>query len=160
MFPIRQCFKHVETWKPWTKQLGMSVVNRKMNTNRLDSTYIDDGDSGSQRKCRLSWLTNSASYEMSPNAGGGVLRGLSQWVQLCTWSPNELWRSNSIFNNLWWFLRRCNFYRPLQLAFVETFLIKHLDKRILHLWLYMLMFETFFCVLIRIMYSSKRYLLR
>ncbi len=35
---------------------------------------------------------------MSPNAGGGGLRGLSQWVQLCTWSPNKLWRSNSIFN--------------------------------------------------------------
>ncbi len=34
-----------------------------------------------------------------PNAGGGVaLRGLSQWVQLCTWSPNKLWRSNSILN--------------------------------------------------------------
>ncbi len=24
--------------------------------------------------------------------------GLSQWAQLCTWSPNKLWRSNSIFN--------------------------------------------------------------
>ncbi len=32
--------------------------------------------------------------------GEGVLRGLSQWVQLCTWSPNKLWRSKSIFN-LW-----------------------------------------------------------
>ncbi len=31
---------------------------------------------------------------------GGGLQGLSQWVQLCTWSPNKLWRSNSIFN-LW-----------------------------------------------------------
>ncbi len=28
------------------------------------------------------------------------LRGLSQWVRLCTWSPNKLWISNSIFN-LW-----------------------------------------------------------
>ncbi len=28
------------------------------------------------------------------------VRGLSQWVQLCTWSPNNLLRSNSIFN-LW-----------------------------------------------------------
>ncbi len=38
---------------------------------------------------------------MSPNAGGGggggELRGLSQWVQLCTWSPNKFWRINSIF---------------------------------------------------------------
>ncbi len=42
---------------------------------------------------------------MSPNAGegGGELRSLSQWVQLCTWSPNKLWRSNSIFNL--WFMK-------------------------------------------------------
>ncbi len=34
---------------------------------------------------------------MSPNAGGwGGMP--SQWVQLCTWRPNKLWRSNSIFN--------------------------------------------------------------
>jgi hypothetical protein len=39
---------------------------------------------------------------MSPNAGGGGegggVEGLSQGVQLCTWSPNKLWRSNSILN--------------------------------------------------------------
>ncbi len=33
------------------------------------------------------WLI-APSYK-SPNEGGG-LRGLSQWVQLCTWSPNKL----------------------------------------------------------------------
>ncbi len=37
---------------------------------------------------------------MSPNAGGGggggSCVGLSQWVQLCTWSPNKFWRSYSI----------------------------------------------------------------
>ncbi len=39
---------------------------------------------------------------MSPNAGGGRgLRCLSQWVQLCTWSPNKLWRLNYIFNLCW-----------------------------------------------------------
>ncbi len=36
-----------------------------------------------------------APSNMSQNAGG---RGLSQWVQLCTWSPNKLWRYYSIFN--------------------------------------------------------------
>jgi hypothetical protein len=36
---------------------------------------------------------------MSPYAGGGGgLRGVSQWVKLCTWSPNKLWSSNYIFN--------------------------------------------------------------
>jgi hypothetical protein len=36
---------------------------------------------------------------MSPNAGGGRgLRGLSQWGQLYTWSPNKRGRYNSTFN--------------------------------------------------------------
>ncbi len=57
--------------------------------------------SGVIKRCRLSWLTNRALvYEPKAGGGGGGLRGLSQWVQLCTWSPNKLWRSNSIFN-LW-----------------------------------------------------------
>ncbi len=63
------------------------------------------GQHGVTKRCRLSWLTNSALVALvySLNGGGGVrhgkgLRGLSQWVQLCTWSPNKLWRSNSIFN--------------------------------------------------------------
>ncbi len=37
-------------------------------------------------------------YAYSWVGEGGGLRGLSQWVQLCTWSPNKLWRSNSIYN--------------------------------------------------------------
>ncbi len=52
---------------------------------------------GVTKRCRPSWLTNSALlYE--PKCGGWGLLGLSQWVQLCTWSPNKLWRSNSMFN--------------------------------------------------------------
>ncbi len=43
----------------------------------------------------LGWPIAS-SYE--PKWVGGELRGLSQWVQLCTWSPNKLWRSNSIIS--------------------------------------------------------------
>jgi len=39
-----------------------------------------------------------ASSYISLNAGGGGLRGLCQWVQLNTWSPNKIWRSVSIFN--------------------------------------------------------------
>jgi hypothetical protein len=37
---------------------------------------------------RKSWLNNSAL----------VYETISHWVQLCIWSPNKLWRSNSIFN--------------------------------------------------------------
>ncbi len=47
----------------------------------------------------ISWPI--APSHMGPNAGegGGVaVAGLRQWVQLCTWSPNKFWRSNSIFN--------------------------------------------------------------
>jgi hypothetical protein len=52
---------------------------------------------GVTRRCRLSWLTNSALiYEPKCGGRGGELRGLSQWVQLCKWSPNKLWRPNSI----------------------------------------------------------------
>ncbi len=39
-------------------------------------------------------------YMYEPKGGGGGLRGLSQRVQLCTWSPNKLRRSNTMFN-LW-----------------------------------------------------------
>ncbi len=37
---------------------------------------------------------------MSPNAGGGVSgsQRMSTAVHMFTWSPNKLWRSNSIFN--------------------------------------------------------------
>jgi hypothetical protein len=53
---------------------------------------------GGTKRCRLSWLTSSALvYE--PKRAGGVagVSALSQWVQLVTWSPNKLWRSNYIF---------------------------------------------------------------
>jgi hypothetical protein len=55
---------------------------------------------GVTKRCRLPWLTNSALVYKPKCWGRGELRGLSQWVQLCTWSPNTLWRSNSRFN-LW-----------------------------------------------------------
>ncbi len=56
------------------------------------------GTRGSQRD--VVCLTNSALVYKPKCRGVGGLRGLSQWVQLCTrtWSPNKLWRSNSIFN--------------------------------------------------------------
>ncbi len=50
------------------------------------------------KRC-LSWLTNSVIVtELKCRGGGGVA---FQWVKLCTWSPNNLWRSNSIFNLRW-----------------------------------------------------------
>ncbi len=46
----------------------------------------------------LAWLTNIALVHIWDQMREVAVRGLSQWVQLCTWSPNKLWRSNSIFN--------------------------------------------------------------
>jgi hypothetical protein len=54
------------------------------------------------KRCRISWLTNSALvYEPKCGGWGVGLWGLSQWVQLRTWSPNKHRRSSSIFN-LWY----------------------------------------------------------
>jgi hypothetical protein len=52
---------------------------------------------GVTKRCRLSWLTNSALVYEPKCWGRGWwgLMGLSQWLQLCTWSPNKLWISNS-----------------------------------------------------------------
>ncbi len=54
---------------------------------------------GSQRDAVYLGWPIPPSY-MSPNAGGVVAGSQPTWVQLCTWSPNKHWRSNSIFN-LW-----------------------------------------------------------
>jgi hypothetical protein len=58
---------------------------------------------GATKRCRLSWMTNRA-YAFEPKCrggggeGGGVAESqpMSTAVQ-CTWSPNNLWRSNSKF---------------------------------------------------------------
>ncbi len=45
---------------------------------------------GVTKRCRLSWITNSAFVYDLKWGGGGGCGGLSQWVQICTWSPNKL----------------------------------------------------------------------
>ncbi len=54
---------------------------------------------GVTKRCRLSWLTNSA-HVSEPKCGGRGDAGLRQLLQLCTKSPSKFWRYNSIFN-LW-----------------------------------------------------------
>ncbi len=75
-------------------------------------------DQGVTKRCRLSWLTNSVLVYEPKSGGVGGLQGLCQWVQLCTWSPNKLWRCNFIFNLLCHgkttsFLRSCSLSSPL-----------------------------------------------
>jgi hypothetical protein len=54
-------------------------------------------DQGVTKRCRLSWLTNSAIvYE--PKCGGGGCGGSQPMSTAVHRSPNKLWRSNSIFN--------------------------------------------------------------
>jgi hypothetical protein len=57
---------------------------------------------GVTRRYGLSCLTNCAPRFMSPNAGQGGGCRVSAKRNCCahhvTWSPNKLWRSNSIFN--------------------------------------------------------------
>jgi hypothetical protein len=53
-------------------------------------------DQGITKRCRLSWLTNSA-FEYEPKCGGrGSCRGRPMSTAVHR-SPNKLWRSNSIF---------------------------------------------------------------
>ncbi len=82
-------------WRPFKNKNKSAFSPRTMNSRFLAVASTQ----GIKKRCRLSWLTNSALvYE--PKCGGRGLWGLSQWVQLYTWSPHKLWRSNSIFN-LW-----------------------------------------------------------
>jgi hypothetical protein len=59
---------------------------------------------GVTRRCRLSLLTNSASYVESKCGGEGGIIGYQPMsaagscAHHLTWSPNKLWRSTSIFN--------------------------------------------------------------
>jgi hypothetical protein len=92
-------------YKPyfWKEKLLRSQSSRLLDNIPVDRSSIVPHRScwpctqKVTKRCRPSWLTNSALVHLSPNAGGGELRGLSQWVQLCTGSSNK---SNFIFN-LW-----------------------------------------------------------
>ncbi len=60
-------------------------------------------EQGVTKRCRLSWLTNKAlvgEYEPKYGGRGGAAGYQPLSTAVHTWSPNKLWRSNSIFN-LW-----------------------------------------------------------
>ncbi len=86
--------KRIWQYGKWRTQVPL--VNSVLWGKVMCTTELGTGegeDQGVTTRCRLSWLTNSA---LASYAGGGGLRlrGLSQWVQLCTshvtWSPNKL----------------------------------------------------------------------
>ncbi len=53
---------------------------------------------GLTKRCRLSWLTNSALVYEPKCGGGGELRGISQWVQLSNGNASET-KANESFDN-------------------------------------------------------------
>ncbi len=54
---------------------------------------------GVTRRCRLSWLTNSALvYRVQMRGDSGVSANEYSCAHHVTWSQNKLWISNSIFN--------------------------------------------------------------
>ncbi len=62
---------------------------------------------GVTKRCRLSWLTNSAlvyEHKCGGREGAGLSANEYSCVYHVTWSPNKLCRSNSIFN-LWFAAR-------------------------------------------------------
>ncbi len=78
----------------------IKTIEIKVFRTKYDASYSHSQHSpstslgrGSQRDVVfLCWQRASASSYISPNAGGGGLRRLSQWAQLCTRSPKKLWR--------------------------------------------------------------------
>ncbi len=93
-------FMSVRLWRRHQRG-GVEPATFRQNLELISSSRMPvHGRNNSLVQSRgLSWLTNSALvYE--PKCGGKEgLRGLSQWVQLYTWSPKyKLWRSKSIFN--------------------------------------------------------------
>ncbi len=109
----KSCCTTAKWYKGWQQQQHNSYRRKAIGVGRSATVHWPritgwkDGElsvegRGSQRDVVYLGWPIAPSY-MSPNAGGGwELRGLSQWVQLFTWSPNKLWRStsNSIFS-LW-----------------------------------------------------------
>ncbi len=89
-------------WKghPHAERIDVRV-SRNMSSlwKNFDSSivYVQ----GVTRKRHISWLTidhqRPRIWAQTVGDGEGGLRGLSQWVQLYTWSSNKLWRSTSLF---------------------------------------------------------------
>ncbi len=86
----------------------LSPLDQGLSRRRPDvKIVLDRYDQGVTKRCRLSWLTNSALVD-GPKCGGrgGVAGSHSQPMSAAVpRSPNKLWRSNSIFN-LWIWLAK------------------------------------------------------
>jgi hypothetical protein len=98
-FPLRDFLRFIPCERAaqrLTTPSSCSLQHRK--TTGLVSDTATAASRLSQRDVVYLGWPIAPSY-MSPNAGGGGVAGLGQWV-MCKWSPKKLWRSNSIFNPL------------------------------------------------------------
>ncbi len=86
--------------KVWIRDPGSHAVLSYVRAEETSERFLFQPGRSLRDVVCLGWPIVPA--YMSPNTGGEgvVLRGLSHWVQLCTWSPNKLLRSYLIFN-LW-----------------------------------------------------------
>ncbi len=121
---------HKFSWKStFLKILSLHVTFSTQMTNSRNNQFMENiltnhAIRGLQRDVVYLGWPIAPSY-MSPNAGGGKeWPGFSQRVQLYTWSPNKLWRSNSIFNLYMPYKKKCLF----QLFYV--YFLKTNDKNI------------------------------
>ncbi len=119
----------MSNWNFWLTEQSKMIFELLTPPYRAMNSGLISTSRGLQRDVvSLGWPI-APSY-MSPNAGGGggALRGLSQWVQLYTWSPNKLWKVSSLvsttkINGQWFsktiifFMHRrrilCNLHFPL-----------------------------------------------
>ncbi len=67
--------------------------------NNPFSCRLRSNSSRGHKEMSSTFCCSIAPSHINPNAEEGErVRGLSQLIYLSTWSPNKLWRSNSIFN--------------------------------------------------------------
>ncbi len=92
------CRLHLFPLKPLflTTDLSTLVSFFQLNFSASNMQTMRSGGSQEMSSTYLGWPIAPPVYE--PKCGGRGLRGLSQWVQLCTWSINKLWRSYFIVN--------------------------------------------------------------
>jgi hypothetical protein len=96
--PHANLLGRLQKWTPKPK------ICKNLNSNLTPHSHSYQGVT---KRCRLSWLTNSALVYEPQMQEGRVLRGLGQREQLCTWSQNKL-NNNLYNNNLYNNLRRSN----------------------------------------------------
>ncbi len=73
-----------------------------------ENRRADYGNQGVTKRCRLSWMTNSALvYLWAQMLGREGVAGSQPMSTAVHRSPNKLWRSNTIFN-LWWEYINCS----------------------------------------------------